>query len=382
MAVTSVLRILESVQNSFSITRTLGEIELCYDDNGSPIYHVGNCVVLFKIRYNGELRALRCYTRHSPHLAEIYQECYLPQEIFVYSGVKSGQWIDIVLERWVEGVTLKESIERAIEREDRDTLRSLANSFDTLAAELLASDTAHGDLTAENIMVTPSNKLQLIDLDCTFLPQFARRRSPELGTAAYQPPSRRPADFDKDMDDYSIALISTALRALSLDERLYHKYAFYDGLLLSPKLIAQGECEALEECYELFYTHNMATPYRVANLLRSNSLRIPMLAEIFKSMTDDCDPIAPLLLSMRGLYVGYINILDELVVPHVYDDGHEFSHKTALVKLRDKWLVINTKGQPTMVFEGYDSVRPTYDGKIETCKDGTTEICERRREAL
>ncbi len=345
MAVTSVLKILESVQNSHSVTRTLGEIELCRHEDGRPIYHVGNCVVLFKILYRGEYRALRCYTRYSPHLSEIYAERHLAHEIFVYSGVRSGQWVDVVLEPWIEGVTLKESVERAVERGDRATLCSLADGFDHLAAELLRSDWAHGDLTAENIIVTPSGGLQLIDFDCKFLPHFVGRCSPELGTAAYQPPSRCAADFDKNIDDYSIALISTSLRALSLDEGLYHKYSFYDGLLLSPALIESGECEALEECCELFYLHNMAAAYRVAMSLRDNNLRIYTLCEIFQCLESETDSITPRLLSMRGRYVGYVNILDEVVIPHVYDDGYEFSDGTTTVKLRDKWMSINAIGE-------------------------------------
>ena len=65
-----------------------------------------------------------------------------------------------------------------------------------MAAALTADDWAHGDLKPENIVADNRGRLHLIDFDAMFLPAFAGRHSPELGTAAFQHPARTVRDFD------------------------------------------------------------------------------------------------------------------------------------------------------------------------------------------
>ncbi len=369
MATTSVLKILDSVRNSHSLTRSLGDIQLWREENGAIFYRVGNSVVLFKIRYRGEWRAMRCYMRSVPHLAEIYGDKYLAEELYVYSGSKSGCWIDVVLERWVDGTTLREWVIRAVESGDRATLKSIADKFDYLASELLSKEWSHGDLTSENILVTPEKQLRLIDFDCKFIPQFAGQISPELGTAAYQPPSRQLYDFDRDIDDYSIALISTALRALSVDHTLYHKYHFYDGLIFNPALIANGACPALEEAINLFLDHNMAVAYRVAQLLKIGTLRIPPLRDIVRQ-TPLSPPDKKLQLEMKYGHVGYATTNGEMIIPPIYDDGLSFSEGVVMVQLAKKWMAINPQNEVIMSFEGYQKVKSLKGGVVKAMRDG------------
>ncbi|MFI3302917.1 MAG: WG repeat-containing protein [Rikenellaceae bacterium] len=343
MAATSVIKILDSVIRSQAVTRSLGKIKLWRDEDGSVLYYVGNSIVLFKIRHQGEWKAMRCYTRNVPRLAEIYNGKYLAEELYVYSGSKSGVWIDVVLEDWVDGTTLRKCTERAIENNDTATLTTLANRFDSLACELLHSDWSHGDLTAENILVTPELQLRLIDFDCKFMPQFAGQHSSELGTASYQPPSRKLHDFDKDIDDYSIALISTALRALTISPEIYHKYGFYDGLIFSPALIERGRCCALDEVKRMFLSRNMGVAYRVAMLLEKGTLRIAHLRNIF-SCTDKFRG-AELQLFMKHGFVGYTTMNGDVVIPPIYDDGLSFKDNIAKVKLESKWIGINPQNE-------------------------------------
>ncbi len=369
MAATSVIKILESVMHSHALTRSLGEIQLWREEDGSALYRVGNSVVLFKIRYQGEWRAMRCYMRSVPHLAEIYGSKYLANELYVYSGYKSGQWIDVVLEDWVDGVTLRRCIERAIADNDTATLITLSDRFDTLSWELLHSEWSHGDLTAENILVTQGLQLRLIDFDCKFLPQFAGQYSAELGTAAYQPPSRHARDFDKDIDDFSIALISTALRALTILPELYHKYKFYDGLLFSPTLIARCECCALREVKTLFLERNMTTAYRVATFLERGVLRIPPLSDMFSPKKDSC--VADLQLFMKYGFVGYATLAGDVVIPPIYDDGLSFSEGVVMVKLADKWLAITPQNDVVASFEECDRVKSLKGGVAIVLRQGS-----------
>ncbi len=376
MAVTSVIKVLESVRNSYGLTRTLGELELSYRDDGSLHYYVGNSVVVFKILYQGRWRAMRCYTRLCPYIDEIYGDRYLSQELYVYTSKSAGDWVDVVLEEWCEGVTLREAVESAVVAGNRAALCELADAFDALALELLLSPWAHGDITAENIIVTPNKELRLIDFDCKFMPHFQGRNSPELGTAAYQPPSRGVRDFDAGIDDYSIALISTALRALSIDYTLYRTYPFSDGLLLDPVQIHAGESKSLEICCELLLERRMTSAFRVAMLLRKSTLRIAPLVNIFRSRACHNEGHTPLHLTMRDGYVGYANSANESIIPNIYDDGLEFSQGVVMVRLSHLWMAINLCGEVVATFEGCERVKSMRNGVVRVVRNGVLEEVE------
>lgn len=357
----------------------MGEIQSWENDDHTTFYRVGNSVMLFKIRLGGRWRAMRCYTRRVDNLAQIYGDNYLPEELYVYTNNREGRWIDVVLEEWIDGVTLKERVEEAVEANDRPTLKLLAQRFDIVAQKLLGGPTAHGDLTAENIMVTPELQVQLIDFDGMYLPQFHGQCSPELGTAAYNPPSRTTLDFDPNIDDFSIALISSALHILSVKPEMYHKYRLYDGLLFSSELIDQQRCEALEEAIETFLALNMTRQYRVATLLRMNTLRIAPLASIFGTIGAQPPRDSLLELTMLHGYVGYATPhTNQIIIPNIYDDGLEFSEGVVMVRLATKWLAIEPTGDVVMTFEGCQRVKSFRNGIARVLRGETWEDVPRR----
>ena len=116
---------------------------------------------------------------------------------------------------------------------------------------MLRRDWAHGDLKPENIIVT-ARGLRLVDFDASYLPALAGEPSPELGTAAYQHPARTVRDYDRHLDDFPAALLSTALHALALDPGLYGRTPLTDGLLFVPKEVVDGSSAVWRECLELF----------------------------------------------------------------------------------------------------------------------------------
>lgn len=261
---------LTTLADTHGLTKTLGGMEVCRDSRGRMCYTVGNSAIVFRVRHEGHIRSLRCYMHPPRHLAEIYGERLLPQELYLYDSPRSGVWVDVVLGDWIEGATLHEAVAEAAAAEDATRLGQLAAAFDRLAARLTSDDWAHGDLKPENIVVDSSGRLHLIDLDAMYLPAFAGEASPELGTAAFQHPARTIRDFNASLDDYPAALISTALHALALDPTLYVRYPDADGLLFSPQQIRTDE--ALREAIALFEREGLAVQYRIARLLYALSL--------------------------------------------------------------------------------------------------------------
>lgn len=396
-----------TLSDTRGLTRTLGEIDLCRDDAGRPLFSVGNSAAVFRCRREGRLRALRCYLRPMRHLAEIYGAEYLPRELYLYTTPDRGLWVDAVLTEWIEGQTLDRAVRRAAEARDRERLGALSRAFRTLAAELVADDRAHGDLKPENIVVDAAGALHTIDRDAAFLPAFAGERSPELGTAAFQHPARTADDYDARLDDYPAALISTALSALALDPGIYGRYRHADGLLFTPQRIHTDP--ALGETLALFERHGCAAAYRIARLLLSPTLRLPRLPALLdalrreeefpahpaasdsespgaapESADENTEPTAsaevPELFAADGLW-GYRRSA-EIVVPPLYDCGFDFSEGLAAVLLGRTWHYIDTAGRRRISCPGCEAVKPFRGGRATVVRQGRRRTIDRAGNVL
>lgn len=359
--------------DSRGLTRTLGEVDVCRDAQGRPCYSAGNSAAVFRIRLDGRIRSLRCYLRPMRHLREIYGPRVLEKELYLYTSPETGVWVDAVLGDWIEGVTLREAASTAAAAHDTERLRALAGAFDRLASDLTADDRAHGDLKPENIIVGADGTLHPIDFDAMFLPAFAGETSPELGTAAYQHPSRTAADFDERIDDYPAALISTALHALAADPTLWERYGNPDGMLYVPQRIA---CDAAYgETLRLFERRGMAVQYRIAQLLESPCLRLFGVAELFSEAVraQSAAPRVPAgeipeLFVENGRW-GY-RTPQQVVVAPLYDSGFDFTEGLAAVQLGQTWLYIDTAGLTQLSCPECEAVKPFRNGRAQVIRGG------------
>lgn len=305
----SIRQFIEALQDPYGLTRTLGEIEVCRSSDGEPLRWVGNSAVVFKIRCGGRYKMLKCYTRPMEHLEAIYQEKLLRQELYVWQADGQGEWCDVVIDDWIEGITLYEAVMRGAGSGDKAHLSNLARQFDRLALELLESDWAHGDLKPENILLDESGTLRPVDFDAMFLPVFAGEKSPELGTAAYQHPGRTAEDFDASIDDYSIATISTTLHALALEPGLLARYNRGEGLLLSPRKIVRD--------------------------------------------------------GLWGFKIG-----ERELIPPIYDAGFDFTEGLAAVRTGRCWHFIDPTGAVAIDCSDCNAVKPFANGRAIVVRDG------------
>lgn len=364
----TLLQYLNSLLDPAGLLRTLGEIEVCRDPDGRLCCTAGNSAVVFKIRHESRLKSLRCYLLPAPNRATIYGERLLPEELYVYTAPDRGEWVDVVVDEWIEGTTLGEAITAAAEACDTARLAALSSAFDRLGLEMLRDDWAHGDLKPENIIVTPCGELRPIDFDASFLPAFAGMPSPELGTAAFRHPARSAADFDTSLDDFPIALISTALHALALDPALYDRYRDRDGLLFDPQQIQRDP--ALREVLALFERRGLGLSYRIARLLLAPCLRLSGLQELLRFCVNP-PPVpdtAPELFPQGGLW-GY-RTPREVVVPPLYDCGFDFTEGLAAVRLGRSWHFIDTAGRQVVDASAFESVKPFRNGRACVVRDG------------
>ncbi len=275
---------------------------------------------------------LKCYTRTKPHLAEIYGDKLHPQEIYIHNDEGHGKWVGVVIDQWIEGETLTKTICRAANERNDELLRHLATQFDLLAQRMLSEPSAHGDLKPDNIIVGNDGQLHLIDFDAAYLPSLKGQSASELGTAAWQHPNRLVCDFDRHIDNYPIALISTTLHALATDPTMYGRYADADGILLPARDIISGNHAALQDSFRLFESRGMAAQLRIAQLLCSNSYILPRLARLIDFSLHEQRPCTAPELYCEAGYWGYTEG-GEIVVPPLYDTAYTPRNRAAQVML-------------------------------------------------
>lgn len=310
------------------LTRRLGELVLCRDAVGRPACAVGNSAIVFRVRHEGRLRALRCFLRPMRHLREIYGERLFERELYLYTSPTTGEWVDVVLDEWIEGRTLREAVHRAASDGDREQLAALAAAFDRLALAMVTDDRAHGDLKPENLIVDPA------------------------------------------------ALISTALHALAEEPGLYARYGAGDGLLFTPSQIPHEA--PYREVVALFERRGMAVAYRIARLLTAPTLRLfgleELLREAVRRQTEaeraeepDEGP-APELFERGGLW-GY-RTQTECVIAPLYDNGFEFSEGLAAVQLGSTWHFIDRRGRTRISCPDCEAVKPFRNGRARIIRRG------------
>lgn len=359
--------------DSRGLTRTLGEIDVCRDEQGRPCFSAGNSAAVFRIRLGGRIRSLRCYLRPMRHLKEIYGQRLLEKELYLHTSPETGVWVDTVLGDWIEGSTLHETVAQAAALRDRESLQILVRLFDRLALALVTDDRAHGDLKPENIIVGDDGTLCPIDFDASYLPAFAGEISPELGTAAYQHPARTAADFDERIDDYPAALISTALHALAENPTLL-------GPLRKLRRIAvhapadrlrsglPGDARAVRET-----RHGRSVPHRAtAHGTHPAALRTCGAARRGgpgETRRPERDGGRNAELFVENGRWGY-RTAERVVVAPLYDNGFDFTEGLAAVQLGGTWHYIDTAGRTRLSCPGCAAVKPFRGGKAQVVRNG------------
>ncbi len=359
----TIRQIVQSINYSAEHTRTLGELKLDRDSEGRPRYSVGNSAVLFKIRYKSEWWAMKCYMHSMPNLDIIYGENHLARELYVHIDDVRGDWVDVVIYRWIEGRSLGCDLHQSLETNDNDRVELLSQNFDKLALKLLESDSAHGDLTLDNIIVSDSGELTLIDLDGSFSPQMEGQTSAEVGTAAFQHPQRALAPFDRDIDDYSITLISSALSILKITPNFEHDFPFVDGLIFDPKKIVGGRSEALQRALEIFAKEGRAVEYRIAELMLSTNPKLKRLEELMRFKVNGCDAThRPCESFVEGSLWGFCDEKGAKVIPPIFSESFDFREGFAAVRVDRYWHFIDERGDLAINCSRYDCVKSFRNG--------------------
>jgi hypothetical protein len=226
---------------------TLHYLTPVMDELGFPIFIAGGPAVVFKMQDSRNIKklyALKCFTQEQTqrkyHFEEIHK--YLKElnspYLVDYKYLENELWVNdgeypVLLMEWIEGETMSQKIGELCEANDKQGLARLSYNFNKMAIWLLQQDFAHGDIKPENIQVTPSGDLKLLDYDGMFVPVLIGQSALELGTAEYRHPMRTEADFNANLDDFSILILSLSLLSLQKKPELYDPKHQGDSLLFT-----------------------------------------------------------------------------------------------------------------------------------------------------
>lgn len=371
-----------SVKHLDMMSRTLGSRQISpICEEGCPDRlrcSVGNSVIVFEVMHNGRKRAMRVYMRHHPNLHAIYGEGYYPKELLVNASDSEYGLADVVLCPWHEGVSLQSKIEECYNKPVK--MQALSQMFEEFALQLLNERWAHGDIKPENIIFTKEG-LRLIDFDAMYREGFAEQDCVEIGTQQFQHPLRSRATFSRDIDDYPIALIATALAAMMLDSTIGRNLPTMDHLLIRPDLAVRGEDEMLHKIERLFAERGDVRHYRMAKLLNSPRLELPQLKSLLERPSQTATSTEGLTLEYYNGYWGFA-VEGRFVLPPLYDLAFDFSEGLALVRIGDVWHFVDERGEVAITCGRGSGIKPfsggatrivREDGEFVIYRDGRVE---------
>lgn len=236
----------QSLQNlSFSVSENLSNLRNSTLERNanvkypSYIFGSGNFGTVFKLNSSGKFYALKCFTRASAGLAERYYNIgyyiselklpflvefqYLPGAVRMITNPK--QFYPVLRMEWITGQSLNEYVEKNLKAPNK--LRKAAREILDMVDTLQANGLAHGDLSGDNILITDSGELRLIDYDGMFVPPFSGRSAPEKGHDNFQHPGRN-EHFSAALDNFGLLVIYASLMALARRPELW-EYNNGDG---------------------------------------------------------------------------------------------------------------------------------------------------------
>lgn len=370
MKITTITKYTESVMHPFGLFRTLGEPVCELDHYGDPIVFAGGSAAVFKIRICGKCYALKCYTKPKPHASAIYdligtisspllhKTQYLPKEIYIYDNGGAGEWRDVLLTEWIEDKTLEYELRKALHYNDTKRFEALSRSFDTMAHELLSSSWAHGDLKPNNITVTGDGLMHLLDYDAVYLPAMTSNLSLESGTPQYNHPLRNTDFFNKQIDDYSIAVLSATLRTLAAMPTARKGLEGKELVLFPPQQVISGKSVMWSKAVNGAAENGDAITYRLLQFLTNPSPVIDGIGEIMNFAANGCPAYKAEPEPYREYGIWGYKTNDAVIIPPLFDSALEFSEGLAAVKIGKHNHFIDTNGRTVINCSRFEQVKP------------------------
>lgn len=203
----------------------------------------GGRAVVFPVLIKSRKYAIKCWIQSLGALEERYQAIsqliqsskppYLIESVYrekelLFNGIR----YPVLQMQWSESRTLKEWISAHIN--DSSLLSDLAQRFLEVVADMHSMNMSHGDLQHENILISDSSAITLVDYDSIYLKGLDHLDDEVKGLPGFQHQSRsRQAKASPKSDYLSEYVIYTTLVALSKKPELWKQAKDHNRLLFS-----------------------------------------------------------------------------------------------------------------------------------------------------
>ena len=206
---------------------------------GPESYTGGFCIV-FPFQKGNEKKAVRVWHQEIGNIKQRYNLIsadihkygapYLCDVDFIEDGLDvDGTLIDIVTMDWIEGLPLKKYIQTILdsnydESKKKILLKELAEKLLQMFEYFHCQEFSHGDLQHDNIIITNTGDVKVIDYDCFYTPALGSKFfQTTSGYKGYQHPSRFTGQIisNEKADFFSELIIYLSVLALSEDFGLW-----------------------------------------------------------------------------------------------------------------------------------------------------------------
>jgi hypothetical protein len=166
---------------------------------------------------------------------------YLAQTEWVDRGLDlEGIEIALLKMEWIEGSSLDDYVDNCLALNRPAELIQLADEWRKAAGAMTTARFAHGDLHAQNVLVSRSDaepRFRLVDYDSLWLPGLTNAPA-EVGHQAFQHPRR---EWGEHMDAFGAAVIYLSLRATAMQPQLWTNFHRGDMTLVIEESDLHGD---------------------------------------------------------------------------------------------------------------------------------------------
>jgi serine/threonine protein kinase len=193
-------------------------------------YSGGNAVV-FKVQTHQQNWAIRFYCNNYSQtlearlklISDFIQQAKVPYLVdFCFMPKGLLKTYPVLKMPWVAGQTMWAYLAANVRKKDK--LDFLARQWAALCQTLHGRGMAHGDLHPDNVLITPTGDMKLIDYDSMYVPALEPLNMARVidGLAGFQHPGNAGSKyFGLERDNFSAILIYTSILALKYDPELW-----------------------------------------------------------------------------------------------------------------------------------------------------------------
>lgn len=221
-------------------------------------YKEGAFCIVFQILINGKKYAVRCWKclnettkqtlcRRMKIVSDwirIVHPRYLC-ELFVHEkGVKTIKGIQpVAVMKWHDDMSLKEYL--SVHLQEPHLLMKLSDSFVAMVSYFHNLHIAHGDMNIDNIRVSTSGSIYVIDYDTFYLPTMNHEKDDKKGKSEYQHHARNNNIFLSEYIDYfSEYVIYLTIKSLAKYPEIWNLFEFANA---DSHIINKGEFPKIKD---------------------------------------------------------------------------------------------------------------------------------------